>query len=139
MKKEAEARLEAAIERVAIALKDKFDVGDIAVILREAVEIAEAFDDLQPTEKKALALAFMERLIDRFFEDTTPAIDKLIEDLDLPGPEWIEKVVWDPLLKSIAPKLLKPALKKSLPALVDLLVSAHNGELKLNPKEKPSA
>lgn len=128
---DSEERLEAAITRVADAVRDGFDVADIAIIVREGVEIAESFGDLTSTEKKALALAFGERLIDEFFDTATPAIEKMVVELDLPGPEWFERTVWDPALTLIAPKLLKPALKSALPALVDLVISAHNGALQL--------
>ena len=135
MPPDAEARLEAAITRIADAVRDSFDVEDVAVIVRESVEVAEAFGDLDGTEKKALALALGERLVDEFFDRATPSLERMVVSLDLPGPEWLERTLWDPALKLVAPKLLKPALKASLPALVELVISAHNGALKLNDKE----
>jgi len=100
--------------------------------VREAVEIAEAFGDLDGTEKKALALAFLERVIDECFDAATPAIEAMVVALDLPGPDALEALVWDPLLKAVAPKLLKPALLACLPKLVDLVVDASRGGLELN-------
>lgn len=133
MPPDTEARLDAAIARVAETLGDGFDPStDVAVLIREAVEIAEAFGDLDGTEKKALALAFLERVLDECFDAATPAIEKMVEDLDLPGPEALERMVWDPLLKSVAPKLLRPALKASLPRLVDLVIDASQGKLQVN-------
>ncbi|KKM19883.1 hypothetical protein LCGC14_1651110 [marine sediment metagenome] len=112
MPPDTDARLDAAITKVAETLSDGFDPSaDVAVLIREAVEIAEAFGDLDGTEKKALALAFLGRVIDECFEAATPAIEEMVEALDLPGPEALERVLWDPLLKAVAPKLLKPALK----------------------------
>lgn len=139
MPPDAEARLEAAISEVAATLADGFDpAADVAVLIRQAVEIAEAFGDLDGTEKKALALAFLERVLDECFDAATPAIEKMVEDLDLPGPEVIERLVWDPLLKSVAPKLLRPAIKASLPRLVDLVVDAAGGKLLVNAKKGTS-
>jgi len=133
MPPDAEDRLDAAIARVASTLSDGFDpANDVAILIREAVEIAEAFGDLDGTEKKALALAFLGRVIDECFDSATPAIEKMVEDLDLPGPEVLERVVWDPLLKSIAPKLLRPALKASLPQLIDLVIDASHSMLEVN-------
>lgn len=129
----AEEKLEGAIARVADTLADGFDpTADLAVLVREAVEIAEAFGDLDGTEKKALALAFLERVIDECFDAATPAIEAMVVELDLPGPEWVERTVFDPMLKAIAPKLLKPAMLACLPKLVDLVIDASRGGLALN-------
>jgi len=136
MPPDAEARLEASISRVADALRDDFDVEDIAILVREAVEIAEAFEDLDGSEKKALALAFLERVVDDFFATATPALEKMVEDLDLPGPAWLERAAFDPIVKAIAPALLRPALKAALPALVDLVVNASRGALDINMEDK---
>ncbi len=136
MPPDAEARLEAAITRIADAVRDSFDVEDIAVIVHESVEVAEAFGDLDGTEKKALALALGERLVDEFFTTATPAIERMVAHIDWPLlTDGMEAAIIDPLVAKVAPHLLKPALKASLPALVDLVISAHNGGLKLNNKE----
>ena len=138
IKPEDEQHLDQAITRVAAALADDFDVGDIQVLIGEAVEVAETFGDLDGTEKKALAIAFMDRLIDDFFAQATPAIEQLVRDLDLPGPAVLEAAVLDPILIGLAPRLLKPALKAMLPGLVDLVIRATRGKLAVN-KEAPSA
>ena len=81
--------------------------------------------------------AILERVIDEGFDAAIPAIEKMVVDLDLPGPEWIERTVFDPLLKRIAPSLLKPALKASLPQLVDLVIDASRGMVSINTGETP--
>lgn len=129
---DSEAKLDAAIARVADTLADGFGPDDLAVLVRESVEIAEAFGDLDGTEKKALALAFIERVIDECFDAATPAIEAMVVELDLPGPEWVERAVWDPLLKRVAPMLLRPALHALLPKLIDLVVDAARGSLAVN-------
>jgi len=129
----SDEKLEAAIARVADTLADGFDpTADLAILVRESVEIAETFGDLDGTEKKALALAFLKRVITECFDAATPAIEAMVVALDLPGPEWIERTVFDPMLKAIAPKLLKPALLACLPKLIDLVVDASSGGLELN-------
>lgn len=130
---DADKILEAAITRVAAALADGFDpTEDLAVLVREAVEIAETFGDLAGSEKKALALAFLERVIDECWASATPTIDAIVEELDLPGPEWVEQVVWDPLLQAIAPQLIRPAVLRLLPRIVDLVVDASREHLDIN-------
>lgn len=130
---ETEAKLEAAINDIAQTLTEDFDpLADIATLVRQAVTMAESFGDLDGPEKKALALAFLERVIDECFSETPPGLAKMIEDLDLPGPEFIEQTVWDPLLKAAAPKILVPVLKMALPHLVDLVVDAASGALDIN-------
>lgn len=130
---DTEARLEAAIANVANTLADGFDpLTDVAVLIEQAVEVADAFDDMDGVARKALALAFLERVIEQSFDAATPAIDAMVESLDLPGPEIFERLVWDPALKAIAPKILKPALLASLPKLVDLVVDATAGKINVN-------
>jgi len=89
------------LEIVAEALSDGFHLRDLAVVLREAVELAERIGDLSGTEKRDLAVSFVREVVKR---------------TDGPGPD----LLLDPILEAIAP------------ALIDLLVTASNGELFVN-------
>ena len=92
----------AHLEIVADALSDDgFHLRDLAVVLREAVELAERIGDLSGTEKRDLAVSFVREVVKR---------------TDGPGPD----LLLDPILEAIAP------------ALIDLLVTASNGELFVN-------
>ena len=89
------------LEIVAEVLRDGFHLRDLAVVLREAVELAERIGDLSGTEKRDLAVSFVREVVKR---------------TDGPGPD----LLLDPILEAIAP------------ALIDLLVTASNGELFVN-------
>ena len=89
------------LEIVAEVLRDGFHLRDLAVVLREAVELAERIGDLSGTEKRDLAVSFVREVVKR---------------TDGPGPD----LLLDPILEAIAP------------ALIELLVTASNGELFVN-------
>ena len=56
-----------------------------------------------------------------------------IADLDIPWvPEGVEAKVIDPLIAAYAPDLLRHFTKLALPSLIDLVISASRGELKVN-------
>ena len=77
-------------ERLAVveeALADGFQLHDLAVVIREAVELAERFGDLSGMGKRELAVAFCREIIKR---------------TDGPGPD----LLLDPILDAIAPPLI---------------------------------
>ncbi len=129
-------RVEESIARIHAAMADRFDVSDLSVLIREAVEVAETLDDLKPTEKRALAIAFVCDLIDKFFTGQTPAIEKLIEDVDWPWlTDGMERTLVDPIVKRFAVPFAKDLLKLSIPYLVDLVVDATSGKVAVNQGE----
>ena len=75
------------LEVVEDALADGFQLHDLAVVLREAVELAERFGDLSGMGKKELAVAFCREIVKR---------------TDGPGPD----LLLDPILDAIAPPLI---------------------------------
>ena len=75
------------LEIVAEALSDGFHLRDLAVVLREAVELAERIGDLSGTEKRDLAVSFVREVVKR---------------TDGPGPD----LLLDPILEAIAPALI---------------------------------
>ncbi len=77
----------AHLEIVAEALSDGFHLRDLAVVLREAVELAERIGDLSGTEKRDLAVSFAREVVKR---------------TDGPGPD----LLLDPILEAIAPALI---------------------------------
>jgi len=77
-------------ERLAVvedALADGFQLHDLAVVIREAVELAERFGDLSGMGKRELAVAFCREIVKR---------------TDGPGPD----LLLDPILDAIAPPLI---------------------------------
>jgi len=126
-------RVEEALAKTAEALADGFDATDVSVIVREAVETAEAFDDLNGPEKRKLAINFASALIDKFFQSSTPSIEKLVEKIDWPLlPDSVEAAVIDPWVKKLAVPFARDLVKSAIPSLVDLAVDASKGKLKLN-------
>lgn len=126
-------RIEDAIAKTAEALADGFDVEDVALLLKEAVECAEALDDLDGPQKRACAIEFAEELINMLFSAGTPAIDKLVEDVDWPLiPEGIERAVIDPWVKKLALPYARDLVKLMIPTLADLIVEATKGSVKVN-------
>jgi len=129
---ETTAALDDAIAQTAEALSDGLDVDDIALLVRLGVEVAESYDHLTGAEKRTFAEAYAVKLIEEHLADATPMLQELIADLDLPGPEWLERTVLDPMLAAVLPKLLLPLIRAALPSLFDLVVSASRGELAIN-------
>jgi len=75
------------LEIVAEALSDGFHLRDLAIVLRESVELAERFCDLSSAGKRELAISFVKEVISR---------------TDGPGPD----LLLDPILEAIAPPLV---------------------------------
>ena len=85
---------------------DGFQLGDIAAVIKEAMEIAQTYKDsrgLSGPARKELALTI---------------IGQVIDETDLP---WLPDPLVDPLLKKLAPNL------------IDMLVGAANGKLGFGP------
>ena len=95
-------QVESATQRIALRLADGFQFGDLASIIGEACELAETLSDLDGPSKRAVAIRIIERIID---ETDTP---------------WLPDALVDPLLKQVVPEL------------VDLIVRAAKGSLKVN-------
>lgn len=95
-------RVESATQRIALRLADGFQFGDLAAIIGEACELAETLSDLDGPGKRAVAIRIIERIID---ETDTP---------------WLPDALIDPLLKKVVPEL------------VDLIVNASKGALRVN-------
>lgn len=132
-KEEFNALVEAAIARTAVALADGFDASDVAVLVKEAVEVAEALDDLDGPAKRELAIEFASTLVDQFFCEATPQIEKLVADVDWPLlPESVEAAVIDPWVKTIAVPYARDLIKLAIPSMVDLVVDAAKGALAVN-------
>ena len=84
------SRQESFVERleiVADVLRDGFHLRDLAVVLRESVELAERIGDLSGTEKRDLAISFVREVVRR---------------TDGPGPD----LLLDPILTALAPALI---------------------------------
>ena len=75
------------LEIVAEVLSDGFHLRDLAVVLREAVELAERFGDMTSSGKRELAISFVKEIVAR---------------TDGPGPD----LLLDPILEAIAPALI---------------------------------
>lgn len=131
-------RIEACIDRVAALLADGLQVDDAAVLIREAVECAEAIGEVEKlngTEKRALALDLVDRFV-RIAEPQVQAfVDKLADSTDGPGPDWLV----DPILKRTAVPIVAATLRHLAPSLVDLLVEASRGGLALNKRQGDTA
>ena len=128
----AEALIDKAIAETTEALADGLDVADIALLVKNGVEIAEQLDDVPSERKRELALAYAGELLDEFWGKATPAMRQGIADLDIPWvPEGVEVAIIDPIIAAYAPTMLKHFTKLALPSLVDLVISASKGELKL--------
>lgn len=133
MSQEFTDKTEELIERIAtMAGGGSLDFAELGTLVRHVVEIAEEFAVPGP-KKRELALGLLDRLVDRFFSAATPTLERWIEDLDVPFlPESIERVTIDPVLLAWAPELVRPLLKSAMPALVDLVVDATKGAVKVN-------
>jgi hypothetical protein len=130
-------RIEDAIGKTAEALADGFDVPDLHVLVREAVECAEALDDLDGPAKRRCAIEFASELVDTFFTVSTPTIEKLVENVDWPLlPEAVERAVIDPWVRKLAVPYARDLIKTAIPYLVDLVVDATKGAVKVNEKEE---
>lgn len=130
---QAAERFEKAIRDSAAALADGFQVADLSTLLKDAVELADTCDELSGSEKRALAIKYVEALIDRVSGDS---VEQWVRDLDLPGPEWVEEKLWDPLLIKVAVPLVRRGLKSVVPSLIDLVVDATKGTLNVNRGEE---
>lgn len=134
---QAQSKLDLALNEIALAVSDGVDVEDIALLIRKGMEVAEQLGDVPGSEKAAFAQDFVGNLIDRFFKEATPALERAIEAIDIPFlPEAVERATVDPLLKAWAPGLMREAIKASLPSLFELVVSASRGRVEVN-KFKP--
>ena len=126
-------RIEDAIAKTAEALADGFDASDVSVLVREAVETAEALDDLEGPAKRTLAIEFACGLVDRFFHKATPEIEALVERVDWPLlPDAIEAAVIDPWVKKLAVPYARDLIKLAIPSMVDLVVDAAKGKIRVN-------
>jgi len=81
------AKLYERVSEVAESLEDGFQITDIALLLRAAVECAETFSDLSGAAKKELALEFVKAVLRR---------------TDGPGPD----MLIDPIVEAVTPPLI---------------------------------
>lgn len=122
-----------AVEETTAALADGLDVGDVALLVKNGVEIAERLDDVPPEKKRELALSYASELLDEFWSSATPAMRKGIAELDIPWvPEGVEAAIIDPVVAAYAPTLLKHFVKLALPSIVDLVITASRGGVQVN-------
>ena len=105
---------------------------DIGKVIRHSMEIAEEASDMTGAEKKEFAANLSSKLSKQLLESIQPKLDKWVEDLDLPGPEWLEKAMWDPMLKAAVPSLVPVILDRVVPSVIDLVVDATKGKLFIN-------
>ena len=75
------------LEVVSEALSDGFHLRDLAVVLREAIELADRFGNMTGSGKRELAISFVKEVVAR---------------TDGPGPD----LLLDPILEAIAPALI---------------------------------
>ena len=78
------------LERIKIvegALADGFQLSDLAIVLREGIELADQFIDMSGSGKREIAVAFCREVVKR---------------TDGPGPD----VLLDPILEAILPALI---------------------------------
>ena len=97
-------RTEALYKKVAevvASLEDGFQLHDISLVLRAAVECAEVFSDHSGPGKRELAIQF---------------VKEVLRKTDGPGPD----MLLDPIIESV------------VPPLIDLMVDATKGLLKVN-------
>jgi len=106
-----EQHIAEAVGRIKAALSDGFQMDDIGVLLKEATEFAEVFSLTGP-EKKELALRVAERVLD---------------ETDIP---WLPDKLSLPVLGEVGADAL---IMRMLPSLIDTLVAATKGEVKINP------
>ena len=105
---------------------------DIGKGIKHSMEIAEEASDMTGAEKKEFAANLSSKLSKQLLESIQPKLDKWVEDLDLPGPEWLEKAMWDPMLKAAVPSLVPVILDRVVPSVIDLVVDATKGKLFIN-------
>jgi len=133
---EFDARIEEALAKTMEALADGFDAEDVAVLVREAVEIADTVGDLDGfdgPEKRELAVSFACNLIDKFFSSATPQIASMVEAVDWPWiTDGMEKAIVDPLVLKFAVPYARDLIKSTIPSLVDLVVNATKGKIAVN-------
>jgi len=129
---QADQGLREALRETAEVLADGLDLGDLATLLRTGTELAERADDLTGPEKRDLAIRFVDEVVAKHLTESNPALRKLVTDIDLPGPDWLEATLWDPILCQVAPGIARAAIHALLPKLLDLLVDATLGRLKVN-------
>ena len=127
-----EDSLREALRETAEVLADGLDLEDLAVLLKGGAELAERSDNLSGAEKRDLAIRFADEVLEKHLTSDTPALRELVASLDLPGPEWLEEAVWDPLLCAVAPKVARAVIHAALPKLLDLLVDATKGRVAVN-------
>lgn len=126
-------KVEASLDRIAGALADGWDVSDLALVVRESMEVAEHLEHANGAAKQQFATEFASALLDQFLASCTPKLDKLIEEIDVPFlPEAIERVTVDPILKKWAPLLIQRVAEKALPSLFTLVVDASRGKISVN-------
>ena len=125
--------IDRAIEETTAALADGLDVSDLAVLVRNGVEIADQLDDIPGEKKRELALSYAGELLDDFWAQATPKMQEAIAAIDIPWvPEGIEAAVVDPLIAKYAPELVKHFAKQALPSFVDLVIDASKGGVQVN-------
>lgn len=132
-KETASQRIDRAITETAEALSDGLDLKDIGVLIRNGIEVADELDELTGEEKKELAKRYVAELLDQGLAAITPELEKCIEALDIPFlPEALERITVDPLLCKVLPSLLRPIIKDAVPGLVDVIVNASKGSVRVN-------
>lgn len=129
--KTIDERISEACERVGKAIGDGFDPADLGVIVREAVEVAEAIGELHSLDgpgKRAVAVILFNRFVELAQPHLQRAIDLLVDTTDGPGPD----VIVDPLAKRVAPMVVVKMFEMFGPGILDLVVEASAGRVKVN-------
>ena len=114
---------------------EDLSLGDIGQIVKHSMEIAEEASGLTGEAKRDFAHNLTLKLTKKLVDSIKPKLDEWVEDLDLPGPEWLEKIIWEPVLKAAVPELIPVILDKVVPSVIDLVVSATKGDLGINAKK----
>ena len=125
--------LTTALDEIATALVGGFDLGDVTLIVKKSMEVADLITEGTGEEKAAFAKRFAHELLREQLGSCGPKLSALIEAVDIPFmPEAMERAVVDPILKAWAPVVLRAALDEILPGIFDLVVAATRGEVSVN-------
>lgn len=121
--------LDESLERCALALADGLQAEDVAVLVRESVEAAEAVGATwNGPEKRRFAVMLYGRLLDLAAARVGEAVSAIVRATDGPGPD----AFVDPIVERYAPGILMAGLRLVGPKLIDLVVEASAGRVAVN-------
>lgn len=126
-------QLDRSMERVATALADGLQAEDVAVLVRESVEAAEAVGAAwSGPEKRRFAVMLYGRLLDLAEPRVREAVGVIVRATDGPGPD----ALVDPVVERYAPPILMAGLRMIGPRMIDLVVEASAGRIDVNAEQR---